>query len=182
MIQNVIKTMGDDPARDGLKDTPRRVLKAWAELFSGYDEERRLDEILTVFDNDGKYDQMIVVDNLEFTSFCEHHLLPFHGVAHVGYVPTANGKILGLSKMGRVLDVYAKRLQNQERLTQQVAKCLKEKLAPAGVMCVLKARHSCMSCRGVRKQQASMNTSAVYGCFREEIEARQEFFNLIRGK
>lgn len=174
-VQEIIKLIGENPEREGLKDTPRRVAKAYKDLFEGYNQDPR--DILTVFD-DEKYDEMIVVKDIEFYSFCEHHMLPFFGKAHVGYVP--NGKIVGLSKIPRIVDIFAKRLQNQERLTQQIAASIKEMLDPKGVGVVLEAQHLCMMSRGVQKQGSSATTSAMLGLFKERDNTRAEFLSLIK--
>ena len=174
-VLEIIKSIGEDPDREGLKHTPGRVAKAYGDMFAGYEQDPK--EIMTVFD-DEKYDEMIVVKDIEFYSHCEHHMLPFFGKAHVGYIP--NGKIVGLSKIPRIVDIFAKRLQNQERLTQQIAACLKEMLDPKGVGVVLEAQHLCMMSRGVQKQGSSATTSAMLGLFKERDNTRAEFLSLIR--
>lgn len=182
-IRQLITIIGDDPQREGLIDTPKRVLKAYRELFSGYEyvrpdgteDETAVKNVLKIFE-DGACDEMVILRNVRFNSFCEHHMLPFSGVAHIAYIP--DGKILGLSKLSRILDVYAKRLQVQERLTQQVTQALDTYLEPKGSACVIEATHSCMTCRGVRKEGGSMVTSSLTGAFREEQETRNEFMSL----
>lgn len=175
-ITRILQYIGEDPTREGLLETPARVAKSYEELFAGY--KQKPEEVLKTF-TDGLIDEMIIVDNIRFTSFCEHHMLPFSGVAHVGYIPC--GKIAGLSKIARLVDVFARRLQVQERLTDQIAKSLMEHLQPLGVGCVIEASHSCMSCRGVKKSAARMRTSSLQGVLRDKPEARAEFFSLIRG-
>ena len=165
----------EDPTREGLVDTPKRFAKAFLEMTSGYHVD--VSGLFTVFDKE-TYDQMVVVKDVEFTSLCEHHLLPFVGVAHVGYIP--EDKIVGLSKIARVVDAFARRLQVQERLTMQVAAAIQTHLRPRGVAVLMEAHHQCMSCRGVRKANAKMVTSEVLGCFRDEPETRAEFFSLVR--
>ena len=175
-VRRIIEYIGDDPNREGLKDTPSRVVRSYSELFGGYGSDVK--SALKTFE-DGTCDEMVVVKDIEFTSFCEHHMLPFTGKAHVGYVP--NGRIVGLSKVARVVDMFARRLQVQERLTSQIAEALMgEPLSPVGVGCMIEASHSCMSCRGVRKQTAVTITSDLRGVFREHA-VRAEFLSLIRG-
>jgi len=173
-FENIIEYVGEDPDREGLVETPKRVARAYKKLFSGYGKSP--EDIMTVFD-DEKYDEMIVVKDVEFYSCCEHHMLPFFGKAHVGYIP--NGKIVGLSKIPRIVDIYARRLQNQERLTQQIASSLMELLSPKGVGVVLEAQHFCMMARGVEKQGSRVSTSAMLGLFKERTNTRSEFLKLI---
>lgn len=173
-VQAIIRSIGDDPEREGLQETPQRVFKAYQELFAGY--RVNPESLFKTFDKE-MYDEMVVLKDAEFTSWCEHHMLPFSGVAHIAYIP--DGQIVGLSKLARLLDCYAKRLQVQERLTDQITYALKTYLKPLGAACVVEASHMCMSCRGVLKQRSSMITSSLLGEFRNP-EVRQEFFNLIR--
>ncbi|MBT6068430.1 GTP cyclohydrolase I FolE [Candidatus Peregrinibacteria bacterium] len=173
-IQDIIKAIGDDPNREGLKDTPRRVIESYKELFSGYEKDPA--EVLTVFDGEN-YDEMIIAKDIEFYSFCEHHMLPFYGKVHIGYIP--NGKIIGLSKMPRIVEIFARRLQNQERLTSQIAKALDELLQPKGVGVVVEARHLCMMARGVEKQNSEVITSSLIGLFKKNDLTRGEFLRLI---
>ncbi len=168
--RDFIKYIGDDPNREGLEDTPDRFSKAWDKLYSGY--KQKPEDVLTVFD-DEKYDEMIVVKDIEFYSTCEHHLIPFYGKAHVGYIP--NGKIIGLSKIPRIVEIFSRRLQNQERLTQQIADALNEALHPKGVGVILEARHMCMMARGVEKQNTVVTTSSVKGLFKKNDKTRAEF-------
>ncbi len=174
-IRTLLTELGEDPARAGLAGTPERVRRMYAELTDGYatDPETLLNG--AAFEVD--YDEMVVVRDIEFYSLCEHHLLPFFGRAHVGYLP--RGRVIGLSKIPRVVDMYAHRLQVQERMTQQVASFLMERLDPKGVACVVEATHLCTVMRGVRKQEATMVTSAMLGTFRADARTRSEFLTFI---
>lgn len=175
-VVRLLNFIGEDANRDGLKDTPQRVLRSLQEMTSGYHED--VEEILgRVFDQ--KHDEMIISKGIRFSSLCEHHILPFTGVAAVGYVPS-NGKIVGLSKLARAVQVYSKRLQVQERLTTQVADAIMQhrKLKPQGVGVIMKAHHSCMGCRGANQPDSEMVTSCMYGLFREDAAARAEFLRL----
>lgn len=172
----ILEGIGEDPKRNGLKDTPRRFANAWKEIMAGYKMEEKMPEIMTVFDGED-YDEMIVVKDIEFTSFCEHHLLPFTGTVSVGYIP--NKKIVGLSKIPRIVEVFARRAQNQERLTMQIANTLTELLDPKGVAVKISANHMCMTIRGVKKPGAMTDTSAVRGIFRKDARARSEFFSFL---
>lgn len=173
LITNVFKHIGEDPEREGLKDTPRRVEAMYDKLFGGY--KQKPEDVLTVF-GDEAYDEMIVVKDIEFYSMCEHHCLPFFGKAHIGYIP--DGKIIGLSKLPRLVEIYARRLQNQERLTNQIAKGLQEILKPKGVGVILEAQHFCMMARGVEKQGSCVTTSSLLGLFKRELNTRNEFLRL----
>jgi GTP cyclohydrolase I len=176
-----LQYIGEDPTRDGLKDTPRRVLKSWDELYKGYMQNPA--EILSkVFDNDGSYDEMVVLKDIEFSSTCEHHLLPFFGKAHVAYVPSAGGKVVGISKLARLVDCFSRRLQIQERLTSQIADAVEKYLNPLGVAVLVEAQHLCMVIRGIQKQNSVMMTSSLRGILKEEGKARAEFFSIIRDK
>jgi GTP cyclohydrolase IA len=174
-IRTLLSEIGEDPERAGLSGTPDRVRRMYAELTDGYaaDPEALLNK--AAFEVD--YDEMVVVRDIEFYSLCEHHLLPFFGRAHVGYLP--RGRVIGLSKIPRIVDMYAHRLQVQERMTQQVATFLKERLEPKGVGCVIEATHLCTVMRGVRKQQATMVTSSMLGTFRRDARTRTEFLTFI---
>jgi GTP cyclohydrolase I len=174
-VRTLLEEIGEDPARQGLADTPRRVRAMYAELTEGYRTDP--DELINGACFDVDYDEMVVVRDIEFYSLCEHHLLPFIGQAHVGYLP--RGRVIGLSKIPRIVDMYAHRLQVQERMTQQVASFLMERLEPKGVACVIEASHMCTVMRGVRKQQAKMVTSAMLGTFRRDARTRSEFLTLI---
>jgi len=173
-IRDIIAAIGDDPNREGVVNTPGRVIESYKELFSGYGKDPK--DVLTVFDGED-YDEMIIAKDIEFYSFCEHHMLPFYGKVHVGYIP--RGKIIGLSKMPRVVEIYARRLQNQERLTSQIAKALNELLDPKGVGVVIEAKHHCMMSRGVQKQNSEVTTSSLIGLFKKNDNTRGEFLRLI---
>ena len=172
--KEVLKLLGEDPEREGLKKTPMRVAKAMQTLTKGYQMDAH--KILTdaLFKED--YNQMVIVKNIDFFSLCEHHMLPFYGKAHVAYIP--NGYITGLSKIARVVDIYSHRLQVQERMTQQIKDCIEETLHPLGVMVVVEAKHMCMQMRGVEKQNSITTTSDFSGAF-NQAKTRQEFMNLI---
>lgn len=173
-VVRLLQWVGEDPTRDGLLDTPKRVVKAWREMTCGY-AENAADVLGTTFDV--ACDELVAVTGIEFVSLCEHHVLPFIGTASIGYLPGA--RVVGLSKLGRVVDTFARRLQVQERLTQEIAMSIMHVLQPQGVAVVLRAAHSCMSCRGVRKS-SQMVTSAMYGKFRDNAELRAEFLALER--
>lgn len=174
-MAKIIESIGDDPKRGGLLETPRRVAAAWTEMFSGYGRDPI--EVMKSFE-DGSCKELVAVKDVEFYSHCEHHMVPFFGVVHVGYVP--DGKILGLSKVARLVDVFARRLQVQERLTAQVADALMEGMSPRGVMVVLEAQHLCMMMRGVQKQGSKTVTSAVRGIFETDAVLRAEFLGLLK--
>jgi len=171
----LLTRVGEDPARNGLLRTPERMEKSMAFLTQGY--KQSVEEVLhqALFDVD--YDEMVIVKDIEFYSLCEHHLLPFFGKAHIAYVP--NGKVIGLSKIPRIVDVYARRLQVQERLTQQVAEAIEEAIHPQGVGVVMEAQHLCMMMRGVEKQNSSTVTSAMLGVFKTQLQTRNEFLSLV---
>ncbi len=174
-VREILLAIGEDPERDGLRDTPARVARAYAEMFAGL-WQAPSDVLTTTFDLG--HDELVVVKDVEVFSSCEHHLVPFHGVAHVGYVPAADGRITGLSKLARLVDVYARRPQVQERLTSQVADSLVALLAPRGVIVILECEHLCMSMRGVRKPGSRTVTSAVRGQLRQPA-TRAEAMSLI---
>ena len=178
-VREVLIGIGEDPDRDGLRDTPARVARAYAEQFAGLRQSPE-DVLTTVFDAD--HDEMVVVKDIEVYSTCEHHLTPFHGVAHVGYTPNTKGQITGLSKLARLVDLYARRPQLQERMTSQIADALMRVLEPRGVIVVVEAEHLCMTMRGVRKPGAKTVTSAVRGDFRDCAETRAEAMSLILGR
>lgn len=178
LIREMLLKLGENPEREGLQKTPDRVARSWVEITSGYDQNAGEMVQSALFETSGK--EMIVVNDIDFFSVCEHHLLPFFGKAHVAYIP--KGKIVGLSKIARVVEVYARRLQVQERLTAQIADCLMENLEPLGVAVVLKAQHLCMMMRGVQKQGSHAVTSEMLGCFKNDSKTRAEFLNLIRQK
>ncbi len=177
-VRELLLAVGEDPDRDGLRDTPGRVARAFAESFAGLD--LRAEEVLTTTFEAG-HDEMVLVKDIELYSMCEHHLVPFHGVAHVGYIPNEDGRIAGLSKLARLVDVYARRPQVQERLTVQVADAMERILAPRGVIVVLECEHLCMSMRGVRKPGARTVTSAVRGQL-HHAPTRAEAMSLILGR
>jgi GTP cyclohydrolase IA len=172
--QELLIALGEDPQRDGLRDTPRRIAKAYAEFLS----PKAFNP--TTFPNDEGYDELVLARGIPFNSLCEHHLLPFHGVAHVGYLP--GDRIIGLSKLGRVVDLFARRLQVQERLTSEVAAWLDDHLEPKGVGVVIEAEHLCMSLRGVEKPGTLTATSALRGLIRDDPRTRQEFLTLAGRK
>ncbi|MFQ5850453.1 MAG: GTP cyclohydrolase I FolE [Candidatus Binatia bacterium] len=175
-IRSILRTIGEDPDREGLQKTPSRVAEAFGFLTRGYRQEPEKVFNDALFTED--YEEMIVQKDIDFFSLCEHHLLPFFGKAHVAYIP--HRKIVGVSKLARLVDVYARRLQVQERLTNQVANTIMEKLKPLGVAVVIEAEHLCMRMRGVEKQNSLIITSTLLGAFRTRQETRAEFMNLIR--
>ena len=174
-VQALLAEIGEDPSREGLVGTPERVRRMYDELTAGYHVDP--DALLNGACFNVDYDEMVVVRDIEFFSLCEHHLLPFIGHAHVGYLP--RGRVVGLSKIPRIVDMFAKRLQLQERLTVQVAEFLMERLEPKGVACVVEATHLCTMMRGVKKQEATMVTSSMTGTFRRDARTRAEFMGLI---
>jgi len=177
-IRTLLNYLGEDCQREGLKDTPARVVKAWDEMTCGYWEDPA--KMLTRDFDAKNYDQLIGCPWIEFHSVCEHHLLPFSGFAHVAYLPAKKqGKVVGLSKLARVVDCFARRLQIQEQMTMQIADAIEENVPTRGVAVVVTAKHLCMACRGVQKQRAVMFTSAMRGVFRKEGPARSEFFQLV---
>jgi GTP cyclohydrolase I len=176
IIRQLLAKLGEDPAREGLRDTPKRVEKALRFLTSGYttDVDATLNNALFSVD----YNEMVIVRDIDFYSLCEHHLLPFFGKCHVAYIP--QGRVLGLSKIPRLVDIFARRLQIQERMTNQIAETLRAKVDPLGVAVVMEATHLCMSMRGVEKQNSFAATSAMLGVFREDARTRMEFLELIK--
>jgi GTP cyclohydrolase I len=177
-VREILIAIGEDPDRDGLKLTPARVARSYAEMFGGL--WQKPEEVLTTTFDLG-HDEMVLVKDIEVSSTCEHHLVPFHGVAHIGYIPSEDGKITGLSKLARVVDVFARRPQVQERLTTQIADALMEILEPRGVIVVIECEHLCMSLRGVRKPGSRTTTSAMRGQMREAA-SRAEALSLILGR
>lgn len=175
-IRNILLKMGEDPDRDGLKDTPDRVMESFLFLTRGY--QQKLDDVVNDAFFDVDCDDMVIVRHIEFYSLCEHHLLPFFGRCHVGYIP--NGKVFGVSKIARIVDMFARRLQLQERLTKQIAETINETINAQGVGVVMEAQHLCMLMRGVEKQNSIMTTSSMLGCFRKESATRNEFLRLIK--
>jgi len=175
LVKETLRAIGEDPEREGLLETPYRVVKSWTELFSGYKEDPK--KILeTSFSDVDNYNQIVLLKDIEFFSFCEHHMLPFLGKAHVAYIP--QGNVVGLSKLARLVDCFARRLQIQERLTKQIADAIVEELNPLGVAVVVEAKHYCMHIRGVKKYNSMMVTSSVHGAFENE-STREEFLKLI---
>lgn len=175
--KQVLTLLGEDPEREGLQKTPMRVAKAMQVLTRGYTQDPH--KVLTDALFEEKYNQMVIVKDIDFFSMCEHHILPFYGKAHVAYIP--NGYITGLSKIARVVDIFSHRLQVQERLTEQVMQCINDTLKPQGVMVVIEAKHMCMQMRGVEKQNSITTTSAYSGVF-ESSKTRNEFMDLLRGE
>jgi GTP cyclohydrolase IA len=177
-VREIIRLVGEDPNREGLRKTPERFEKALKFLTSGY--HQNVDHVLNGATFSVNYDQMVVVKDIEFFSLCEHHLLPFFGKAHVAYLPT--DKVVGLSKIARLVNMFARRLQIQERMTSQIAKAIEDKIAPLGVGVIIEARHLCMQMRGVEKQHGQAVTSAMLGAFRHNKQTRDEFLSLMRNK
>ena len=176
-VRTLLRWAGDDPAREGLLDTPGRVARAYREWFSGYDLDP--DEYLArTFEEVGGYDEMIVLRDIEYESHCEHHMAPIIGRVHVGYLP--DGKVVGISKLARVVEAYAKRLQVQEKMTAQIAGCIQRALQPIGVGVVVEGVHECMTTRGVHKRGVSMVTSTMLGAFRDDARTRAEFLRFIQ--
>lgn len=175
--EKILSLLGEDPQREGLQKTPMRVAKAMQVLTRGYAQDAKQVLLDALFDE--KYNQMVIVKDIDFFSMCEHHMLPFYGKVHVAYIP--NGHITGLSKIARVVDIYSHRLQVQERLTQQIGDCIQSALKPLGVMVVIEAKHMCMQMRGVEKQNSITTTSAFSGAF-NQAKTREEFMNLLRGE
>lgn len=175
ITKQLLEEIGEDPNREGLLKTPRRVSKAWSFFSKGYKQD--LNRIINdaIFEEDAK--DMVIVRDIEFFSLCEHHLIPFFGKAHVGYIP--NGKVIGLSKIPRIIDMFSRRLQVQERLTHQIADAINSVLNPKGVSVVMEGRHMCMQMRGVEKQNSFTSTSAMSGQFKKSAETRSEFLSII---
>ena len=177
-VRTLIEWAGDDPAREGLLDTPARVVRSYRELFAGYEVEPR-QYLERTFEEVGGYNQLVVLKDIRFVSFCEHHMLPVVGVAHVGYLPT--DRVVGISKLARVVRGFARRLQIQEKMTSEIANAIDEVLKPQGVGVVIEAEHSCMTLRGVDVPGASLTTSALLGVVRDDHRTREEFLRLVRG-
>ncbi len=178
-VTAIIESIGEDPHRDGLLETPKRVAEMYSELFMGINENAA--EVLSTGFELG-HREMVVVKDIPFYSMCEHHLLPFYGVAHIGYIPNINGRVVGISKLARAVEIVARRPQIQERLTTQIADAIVEGLDPSGVAVVVQAEHLCMIMRGIKKAGSAIITSAIRGTFRSHPESRAEFFSLIQGK
>ena len=178
LVKTLLTEIGEDPEREGLLSTPIRVAKAYEFLTTGYHQD--IGEVLNKAIFNERYDEMVLVKNIDFYSMCEHHLLPFYGKVHVAYIP--NGKIVGLSKIPRIVEAFARRLQVQERMTQQIADTIEKYLQPIGVAVVAEAFHMCMMMRGVEKQNSSATTSAMHGVFQDDARTRMEFLDLISHK
>jgi GTP cyclohydrolase I len=176
LVHDLLAGLGEDPEREGLKKTPERVEKAMRFLTRGYEQDPK--EVLNQALFTVTYDEMVVVKDIDLYSLCEHHLLPFHGKAHVAYLP--NGKVVGLSKIPRLVDIYARRLQVQERLTVEIAEAIQDTVHPRGVGVIIEAVHFCMMMRGVEKQNSVAVTSCMLGAFREQLQTREEFLSLVR--
>lgn len=176
-VAELIAAVGENPAREGLHETPRRIAEMYSEIFAGLFVDPR--QVLNVNFEEG-HDEMVILKDIPFYSLCEHHFLPFHGVAHVGYVP--EGSVVGISKLARVVELYAKRPQLQERLTSQIADCIMDALQPDGVAVVVEAEHLCMTMRGVKKPGSKMVTSAMRGHFKKRTVTRSEFLSLVQGR
>lgn len=175
-VIRILEYIGENPSREGLQETPKRMIKSWDKLFGGY--KQNPEDVLKVFEEFGNYDEMILLKGIDFFSTCEHHFLPFSGQISVAYIP--DKKVVGISKLARLVEIFSRRLQIQERLTTQIADVLEEYLQPLGVAVFVEAQHLCMTSRGVEKQNAKMVTSKVTGVFKQDFKARQEFFSLIK--
>ena len=178
-VRELLLAVGEDPDRPGLRDTPGRVARAYAETFAGLRQEPSA-VLATTFDED--HDELVLVKDIPMYSTCEHHLVPFHGVAHIGYIPGEDGRVTGLSKLARLVEVYARRPQVQERMTSQIADAMNDVLSPRGVLVVVEAEHLCMAMRGIRKPGATTVTSAVRGIFRDSAATRSEAMSLVLGR
>jgi GTP cyclohydrolase I len=177
-IKDILSYIGDNPNREGLIDTPRRMRKSWDKLFSGYKQNPK--DILTTSFTDGSCNEMVILKDIEFYSTCEHHFLPFLGKISIGYIP--NGRVVGVSKLARLVEIYARRLQIQERMTGQIADAIMTYINAQGCIVVCEAQHLCMTSRGIEKQQSKMITSAIRGVFFNQREVRDEFLSLIKNK
>ncbi len=175
-VRRLIEYIGDDPKREGLIETPKRVIRSYDTLFAGY--KQNPEDVIKTFE-DGSCDEMVLLKDIPMTSCCEHHILPFSGKAHIAYIP--DKRVIGVSKLARILEIYARRLQIQERIGQQVTECLMTHLKPKGAACVLECVHTCMTCRGVQKSGATMVTSSLRGIFLENAQTRSEFMSMIKG-
>jgi GTP cyclohydrolase I len=176
LLREILRRVGEDPDREGLLQTPARIVRSWKEIYGGY-AERAEDVLVTQFQAE-QYDEMVLLRDIEFFSTCEHHMLPFYGKAHIAYLP--NEKIVGLSKLARLTDMFARRLQVQERLTYQIATTLQRILKPKGVAVMIEAKHQCMCSRGIRKQEGKMVTSCLLGAFKDNLGSRSEFLALVK--
>ena len=178
-VTSIIEAIGEDPEREGLAGTPRRIAEMYTELFMGLDIDPK-EELAVGYELGHR--EMVIARDIPFYSMCEHHLLPFYGVAHIGYIPDVNGRVVGLSKLARVVEIVAKRPQIQERMTTDIADTIMDGLKPSGVVVVVQAEHMCMIMRGVKKPGSNIITSAIRGVFRTHPESRAEFFSLLQGK
>lgn len=178
-VRSIIEAIGEDPGRDGLADTPRRVAEMYKELFAGMDKDPK-QELVVGYELGHR--ELVILKEIPFYSMCEHHFLPFYGVVHIGYIPNAEGWVVGISKLARVVEIIAKRPQIQERMATEIADAIEEGLKPDGVAVVIEAEHLCMVMRGIKKPGASVITSALRGSFRRKAASRAEFFSLIHGK
>ena len=178
-VVSIIKAIGEDPGREGLIGTPGRVAEMYAELFGGLSKDPR-DELVVEFEVGHR--EMVVLKDIPFYSMCEHHLLPFYGVAHIGYIPNNEGRIVGISKLARVVEIIARRPQLQEKMTTEIADAIDDGIKPAGVAVVIHAEHLCMIMRGIKKPGSNVITSAIRGAFRRRAASRAEFFSLIQGR
>ncbi len=175
LIKNMLWEIGENPNREGLIETPKRIVKSWDALYAGY--KQKPEDVLTVFEEE--CNEIVILKNIELYSMCEHHMLPFIGKAHVAYLPS-NNKVIGISKLARLVDIYARRMQIQERIGIQVTEALMTLLKPQGAACIIEAQHLCMQMRGVSKQNSVMVTSSMRGIFMEDVSVRQELMSLIK--
>ena len=175
---SIIEAIGENPHRESIKDTPRRIAEMYAELFSGLDADPKA-ELAVGFQEEHR--ELVILRDIPFYSMCEHHLLPFYGVAHVGYIPGADGNVVGISKLARVVEIFARRPQLQERMTRQIADAIFDNIQPDGVAVVVRAEHLCMTMRGIKKPGTNVITSAIRGSFRSKAVTRSEFLSLIHG-
>ncbi len=178
-VTSIIEAIGEDPRREGFEGTPARVAEMYAELFMGINKDPK-EELSVIYE--AGHREMVIVRDIPFYSMCEHHLLPFHGTVHIGYIPSTNGRVVGLSKLARVVEIVASRPQIQERITTDIADAIMDGLKPSGVAVVVQAEHMCMIMRGVKKPGSNIITSAIRGAFRRRAASRAEFFSLIQGK
>ncbi len=178
-VISILQAIGEDPAREGLKETPRRVAEMYAEVFAGIEQDPK-EELKVGFEEGHR--EMVIVRDIPFHSMCEHHLLPFYGTAHVGYIPNRDGRVVGASKLARVVEIVSKRPQLQERMTSAIADSIMDAINPDGVAVVVQAEHLCMIMRGIKKPGSALVTSALRGAFRTRTETRNEFFCLLQGK
>lgn len=174
-VEQILYAVGEDPQREGLLETPKRVIESWSQLYSGY--EQNPEDIMKTF-KEGACDDMVLLKNIEMYSMCEHHMLPFFGKAHIAYIP--DGKVIGISKLARLLEIYSRRLQIQERIGEQITDALMQYIQPKGAACIIEAQHFCMMARGVQKQNSVMLTSSLKGAFIKEISTKNELLSLIK--